>query len=111
MWTTTGEVAAPTVRGVTVPGGESVEIDLAGVAPTREEITLRVSVTRGRSASTMSDSYTPRGGARRPDSLPASPAPAQPQWIHGTAPNHPEPLHVCAHPAAAPPPPAQSLDG
>jgi hypothetical protein len=100
MWTTTGEVAAPTVRGVTVPGGESVEIDLAEVAPTREEITLRVSVTRGRIASTMSDSYTPRGGARRTDSLPASQAPAQTQWIPGMARKSTEAVLVVANPGA-----------
>lgn len=83
LWTTTGEIDAPMMRGLAVPGGASTEIDLSEVSPTREEITVRVSVTRGRLASSMVDRYTPRGGSVRTDGLPSSQAPTKDLLIPG----------------------------
>jgi hypothetical protein len=98
LWTTTGMMDVPVVRGVTVPGGASVEIDLAEVAPTREELTVRVVVNRGRIATTISDTYTPRGGSRRTDSIPASTEPGTDVVLPGIPRNAAEGLLVVANP-------------
>ncbi|MDT0201888.1 DUF5719 family protein [Nocardioides sp. AE5] len=75
-WSSTGEVEASDLRGVTVKGNSRVVLDLAELVPTREELAVRVSVGRGRLAATVRDAYTPRGGSGRVDALQASAAPA-----------------------------------
>lgn len=44
----TGRVEAPRLRGITIPGGESVSVDLAASVPSADELTAGVSVSRGR---------------------------------------------------------------
>lgn len=43
-----GELDVPQLRGVTVPGRQALEFDLADLVPSRDELTLRVQVPRGR---------------------------------------------------------------
>ena len=59
----TGEVTADDLRGVTVPGNDSVRLDLSKAVPRRSELALRVVVSRGRLAPTLLDEIPE---ARRP---------------------------------------------
>lgn len=58
----TGELDVPRLRGVRVDGGERVRLDLADLAPTTRTLSLKVSVTRGRAASFVTDRTRPVGG-------------------------------------------------
>lgn len=83
LWTTTGELIDADSRGVTIPGRSSTVLDLAKVAPSREEVAALVTVSRGRVAASMSDTYTARTGAASDDWLPSSATPAESQIIPG----------------------------
>ncbi len=50
---TNGLLPIDAVRGVTVPGGTATAIDLAETAPDRSELTVHVTVTRGRLGASM----------------------------------------------------------
>ncbi len=80
----TGEVTASDLRGVTVPGNDSVRLDLSNAVPRRGELTLRVVVSRGRLAPTVLDEL-PKLGARplTQDWLAPQPAPAQSSVLLG----------------------------
>lgn len=72
-----GEVTAGDLRGVTVPGNDSVQLDLSKAVPRRGELTLQVVVSRGRLAPTLLDELPQLGG--RPltqDWLPPQPEPS-----------------------------------
>ena len=72
-----GEVAASELRGVTVPGNESVRLDLSKAVPRRSELALRVVVSRGRLAPTVLDELPKLGSSPlTQDWLPPQPAPA-----------------------------------
>jgi Family of unknown function (DUF5719) len=73
-----GEVNASELRGVTVPGNDSVRLDLSKAVPRRAELALRVVVSRGRLAPTLLDEI-PKLGARplTQDWLPPQPAPTR----------------------------------
>lgn len=66
-----GPIDAPGLRGVTVPGRESASFDLARVVPSRDELALRVQVSRGRLGAHVEDRVQEIGGARSADWLPA----------------------------------------
>ena len=72
-----GPLDAPTLRGVTVPGGETTRLELAQEVPRRGELSLQVDVSRGRLAATVEDEIPAFGSvpATR-DWLPAVPEPA-----------------------------------
>jgi Family of unknown function (DUF5719) len=73
-----GEVTASDLRGVTVPGNESVRLDLSNAVPRRAELALRVVVSRGRLAPTVLDELPNLGSrALTQDWLPPQPAPAR----------------------------------
>lgn len=55
VWGRTGELDVPTLRGITVPGGESQLLDLAEVLPRRDELAIHVEVSRGRMAAAALD--------------------------------------------------------
>jgi hypothetical protein len=59
-----GEIAASDLRGVTVPGNDSVRLDLSKAIPRRTELALRVVVSRGRLAASVLDEI-PKLGSRR----------------------------------------------
>lgn len=50
-----GVLDVPAVRGVRVPGGRSVRLDLAQLVPTRDELAIQVSVSRGRLVGSVLD--------------------------------------------------------
>ena len=78
-----GLVDVPDVRGVTVPGGSATTIDFAKVAPDRHELTLHVSVVRGRLGATMTDLYVARSTWH--DWLAPQPAPSTSNVLLGLA--------------------------
>lgn len=72
-----GVVDVPALRGVTVPGGTSVSLDLAEVVPERDELALRVLTSRGRLAGHVRDEVDELGaGVRSEDWLAAQREPA-----------------------------------
>ena len=73
-----GEVPASELRGVTVPGNDSVRLDLANAVPRRTELALQVVVSRGRLAPTVLDE-NPKLGATplTQDWLPPQPEPTR----------------------------------
>lgn len=76
LWSPTGELIDVASRGLTIPGRKSSVLDLAELAPNRDELAVRVSVSRGRVAASMADTYTPRDGEQVSDWLPATAAPS-----------------------------------
>jgi hypothetical protein len=56
-----GPVDAPSLRGITVPGGTSVRVDLAEETPLRGELSAEVVVSRGRLGVFAADSYDQLG--------------------------------------------------
>lgn len=80
----TGPLDVPELRGVTVQGGRSVEVDLAEAVPTREELAVQVVVSRGRLGVALDDTV-PALGTRRPTRDWMSPArePATDQLLLG----------------------------
>lgn len=73
----TGVIDVPHLRGVRVPGHQSVQLDLGQVVPRRSELALHVVTSRGRLATSVLDTADELGsGAKSSDWLPAQPAPA-----------------------------------
>ena len=56
-----GPVDAPSLRGITVPGGRSVRLDLAREVPLRGELSAHVVVSRGRLGAFATDTYDELG--------------------------------------------------
>jgi hypothetical protein len=86
VWSTGGELDVPTLRGVTVPGGESVRLDLTREVPRRTELGVQVRVSRGRLAASVEDSL-PSIGSQAGTSgwLPESVEPSTDQLLLGLA--------------------------
>ena len=67
-----GPVDAPSLRGITVPGGRSIRLDLAREIPLRGELAAHVEVSRGRLGVHATDSFDELGrGDAGVDWLPA----------------------------------------
>lgn len=65
-----GPLEVPALRGVTIPGGQTVRFDLVDVVPTRDELALQVLVSRGRLGVAVVDRVDELGrGARSRDWL------------------------------------------
>lgn len=81
-----GPIDVPRLRGLTVQGGQTLEVDLARAVPTRSELALEVVVSRGRLGATVRDEI-PALGARTAtrDWLPAGGEPATEQLLLGVA--------------------------
>ena len=84
VWDGSGLVDLPALRGVRVPGGRSTSFDLSEVAPNRDALALRVSVSRGRLAPSVVDVVDPVGRDRPVrEWLPAQAAPASTSYVAG----------------------------
>lgn len=74
------------LRGLAVPPRGEIELDLAKVAPARNDLTLRIQVTRGRLASSVMDTIDLLGSSTRAISwLPANDAPSRAPMLLGVA--------------------------
>jgi hypothetical protein len=82
-----GVVDAPRLRGVSVPGGTSVRLDLGAEIPRRDELAIEVVASRGRLGATVIDRVD-EVGAPEPteDWLPAQAEPATDNLLMGLAP-------------------------
>ncbi len=69
-----GTISVNSLRGVTVPGGTSTSIDLASTAPNRHELSVHVTVNRGRLGASLLDTIDDDG--RFTDWLAPAAAPA-----------------------------------
>ena len=87
VYASTGEIVDSGLRGVTVPGEESVRLDLSEAVPRRTEMALRVVVSRGRLAASVLDEI-PQLGSRRltQDWLAPQPEPAERTILLGLPP-------------------------
>jgi Family of unknown function (DUF5719) len=81
-----GVIDVPHLRGVRVPGHESVRLDLGQVVPRRAELALHVLTSRGRLAASVLDSADELGsGASSSDWLPAQAEPTTSNVLLGAA--------------------------
>ena len=79
-----GVVDVPALRGVSVPGNSSMQLDLGQIVPNRAELSLEVHTSRGRLAAHVVDSYDQLGsGATGQDWLPAQAEPATANLLLG----------------------------
>ncbi|MDI6911677.1 DUF5719 family protein [Nocardioides sp.] len=82
-----GVVEAAGLRGVSVPGGSSVRLDLGSVIPRRDELAIEVVASRGRLGASVLDRYDEVGAAElTQDWLPAQTEPATDNLLMGLAP-------------------------
>ena len=96
-----GVLDVPALRGVSVPGNSSTQLDLGQVVPRRGELSLEVHTSRGRLAVHVVDAYDELGaGARAQDWLPAQPEPATSNVLLGLATGAGERTLVLANPGA-----------
>ncbi len=86
LFSTDGQLDQVQSRGLTIRGGGSTQLDLARIAPNRDDLAVRVSVTRGRVTATFLDAYTLGAGATSRDWVPTTTSPTdQLQIIPGLA--------------------------
>lgn len=79
-----GVVEAPDLRGIAVPGHDTVRLDLSRVVPRRDELALHVVVNRGRASASVLDRFDPIGrGPRTEDHLPAQAEPSRDNLLLG----------------------------
>ncbi len=84
VWDGSGPVDVPALRGIRVPGGRSTSFDLSQVAPNRDALAMRVSVSRGRLASSVVDVIDPVGRDQPVrEWLPGQSAPAATSYVVG----------------------------
>jgi hypothetical protein len=87
VYARSGEITADDLRGVTVPGDDSVRLDLSSAVPRRTELALRVVVSRGRLAATVLDELPKLGASPlTQDWLAPQPAPARSNVLLGLPP-------------------------
>ena len=78
-----GPLDVAALRGVTVPGGQTLRFDLSEVVPSREELAMQVVVSRGRLGVQVFDQAQEVGGARSRDWLPAQSQPDASAYLLG----------------------------
>jgi hypothetical protein len=89
----------PALRGVSVPGRSSTQLDLGQVVPRRGELSLEVHTSRGRLAVHVVDGYDELGsGAQSRDWLPSQEAPATTNLLLGLTKGQGERTLVLANP-------------
>jgi hypothetical protein len=76
LWSLDGPLDEVQSRGLTIAGGGSTLLDLEKIAPHRRDLAMRVTVSRGRLAATVSDSYTFTGVDAARDWMPTTASPA-----------------------------------
>lgn len=95
----TGIVDAERLRGVSVPGGTSVRLDLATLVPRRDELALQVATVRGRIGAVVQDRIDGIGSAEpTADWLTDQPEPATSNLLMGLAPGPGRRTLVVANP-------------
>lgn len=96
-----GVVDAPRLRGVSVPGGSSVRLDLAALVPRPDELALEVVTARGRLGASVLDNVDRVGSAPlTQDWLPAQEQPATESVLLGLAPGSGRRTLAIANPGA-----------
>jgi len=98
LWSTDGPLDQVESRGLTIAGGDSTVLDLEKLAPHRHDLAMRVSVSRGRLAATVSDSYISAGTDVARDWVPTTAAPATSQLMPGLAREADERMLVLVNP-------------
>lgn len=84
VWDGSGLVDVPALRGIRVPGSRSTSFDLSEVTPHRDVLAMRVSVSRGRLASSVVDVVDPVGRDRPVrEWLPGQSAPSATSYVVG----------------------------
>ena len=82
-----GVVDAPRLRGISVPGASSIQLDIGRLVPRRYELALEVVSARGRIGASVLDRIDPVGSAPlTQDWLPGQAAPATSDLLLGIAP-------------------------
>lgn len=96
-----GLLDVPALRGVSVPGNSSVQLDLGQVTPNRSELSVHVHTSRGRLAAHVVDSRDELGnGTDSKDWLPAQGEPSTSNLLLGLVPGAGERTLVLANPGA-----------
>ncbi len=96
-----GLVEVGSLRGVSVAGNTSVQLDLGQIVPNRAELSLEVHTSRGRLAVHVVDSYDELGsGAAGQDWLPSQAAPATANLLLGLTTGAGERTLVLSNPGA-----------
>ena len=92
-------VEVPSLRGVTVRGGQTLDLDIGKLFPKRVDLTFGVTVSRGRLATSVLDTV-PKLGTRRQTQewLPSQPAPATTALLLGLPDRRAEDTLVLANP-------------
>jgi len=86
LWSQSGPLDVPELLGVSVPGGEGVELDLGDIVPRRGELMAQVTTSRGRLAVDVTDSVDELGtGLVATDWLTPQPAPSSRNLLLGLA--------------------------
>lgn len=94
-----GVVDAPRLRGVSVPGGRSVRLDLGSIVPRPDELALQVVTARGRLGASVLDGVDRVGSAPLTrDWLPAQAEPTAESALLGLAPGSGRRTLVVANP-------------
>lgn len=94
-----GVADAPRLRGVSVPGGRSVRLDLGAIVPRPDELALQVVTARGRLGASLLDRVDRVGSAPlTQDWLPAQEEPATESMLLGLAPGGGRRTLVVANP-------------
>ncbi|MET1060861.1 MAG: DUF5719 family protein [Nocardioides sp.] len=88
-------------RGLTIAGNDSTRIDLSNLAPDRAELAMRVTVSRGRVAASVQDSYSVPGKKAAFDWLAASSTPTTSLMVPGLSRTADERTLVLANPGDA----------
>jgi hypothetical protein len=100
LWSLDGPLDEVESRGLTIVGGGSTLLDLEKLAPHRRDLAMRVSVSRGRLAATVSDSYTFAGVDAARDWVPTTAAPATSLLLPGLVRQADERTLVLVNPGA-----------
>ncbi|HEX5088568.1 MAG TPA: DUF5719 family protein [Nocardioides sp.] len=96
-----GVLDVPALRGISVPGHTSTEVDLGQVVPRRGELSVLVHTSRGRMAAHVVDSYDELGkGVSVEDWLPAQDAPSTSSVLMGLVKGAGDRTLVLANPGA-----------
>ena len=96
-----GVIEVSALRGVSVPGNSSLQLDLGQVVPNRAELSLEVHTSRGRLAVHVVDSYDQLGsGATGQDWLPAQAEPSTTNLLLGLTRGAGERTLVLSNPGA-----------
>ena len=101
LWSVDGPMEEVRSRGLTIAGNDSTRIDLSNLAPDRAELAMRVTVSRGRVAASVQDSYSVPGKKPTLDWLAASADPATSLVVPGLSKQADERTLVLANPGDA----------